>query len=71
MQYQINESIDNFYQYKLFFLDIAPFDLNLDGNFCDEFYKYTLDILSNTNRIVSNSIVILLVIIIVRCNECI
>lgn len=53
MQYQINESIDNFYQYKLFFLDIAPFDLNLDGNFCDEFYKYTLDILSNTNRIVS------------------
>jgi hypothetical protein len=23
----------------------------LDGNFCDEFYKYILDILQNTKRI--------------------
>jgi hypothetical protein len=35
----------------LFFLELAPFDLNLDGNFCDEFYKYVMDILQNTKRI--------------------
>eukprot|EP00347_Sterkiella_histriomuscorum_P015009 403358661 len=31
-------------------LDLAPFDLNLDGNFCDEFYKYILDIFSHAKR---------------------
>jgi hypothetical protein len=25
-------------------LDIAPFELSLDGNFCDETYKYAIDV---------------------------
>ena len=45
MQYVINEAIENLHYYKYFILDLAPFDLNLDGNFCDEFYKYVIDIL--------------------------
>jgi len=51
IQYINNEAIENFYHFKIFFLELAPFDLNLDGNFCDEFYKYILDILQNTKRI--------------------
>jgi hypothetical protein len=33
-------------------IEVIPFDLNLDGNFCDEIYKYILDILATTKRIV-------------------
>ena len=55
MHYVDNESIDNLIYYKYFFLELAPFDLNLDGNFCDEFYKYSLEILSNTAKLVSHS----------------
>jgi hypothetical protein len=50
MQYVHNEAIENLLYYKLFMVEFAPFDLILDGNFCDEFYKYILDILSNTKR---------------------
>lgn len=50
MQYVNNEDIENFYHFKVFFLDLAPFDLNLDGSFCDEFYKYVLDVSINTKR---------------------
>ena len=45
-----NEAIENLYYYKYFFLELAPFDLNLDGNFCDEIYKYALDIFSHTKK---------------------
>jgi len=31
-------------QYKYFIFQIVPFELNLDGNFCDETYKYVLDV---------------------------
>lgn len=46
--YVNNEAIENFHHFKLFFLELAPFDLNLDGNFCDEIYKYILDVMSNS-----------------------
>lgn len=52
MHYVNNEAIENLYYYKYFFLELAPFDLNLDGNFCDEIYKYVLDILSETKKLV-------------------
>lgn len=51
--YVNNEAIENFHHFKLFFLELAPFDLNLDGNFCDEIYKYILDVMSNSQKIVS------------------
>ena len=31
-----NEAIENLICYKYFLLDVVPFDLTLDGNFCDE-----------------------------------
>lgn len=43
-----NDAIENLIYYKYFTLEFCPFDLNLDGNFCDEFYKYILDIISST-----------------------
>ena len=52
MHYVNNEAIENLYYYKYFFLELAPFELNLDGNFCDEFYKYVLDILIQTKKLV-------------------
>jgi hypothetical protein len=45
MDYVNNEAIENFHHFKLFFLELAPFDLSLDGNFCDVLYKYFLDIM--------------------------
>ena len=39
---------------KLLVIELAPFDLNLNGNFCDEFYKYVIDIITNNKRIVSD-----------------
>ena len=54
MHFVNNEAIENLYYYKYFFLELAPFDLNLDGNFCDEIYKYILDIFSQTNKLVKD-----------------
>ena len=39
-----NQAIENLLYYKYFILKIVPFELNLDGNFCDETYKYVLDV---------------------------
>ena len=30
--------------FKYFIFSIVPFELNLDGSFCDETYKYILDV---------------------------
>jgi hypothetical protein len=43
-------TIDNLLIYKYFYLNLSPFDLNLDGNFCDELYKYAADIASHANK---------------------
>jgi hypothetical protein len=53
LDYVINEAIENFHHIKIFFLELAPFDLNLDGNFCDEIYKYVFDVMSNSKKLVS------------------
>ena len=53
LDYVINEAIENFHHIKIFFLELAPFDLNLDGNFCDEIYKYIFDVMSNSKKLVS------------------
>ncbi|CDW86490.1 UNKNOWN [Stylonychia lemnae] len=50
-----NQAIENLYYYKYFYLELAPFDLNVDGNFCDEFYKYTLDIFSQAKSFTQQS----------------
>jgi len=39
-----NEAIENLLHYKYFMFDLVPFELNLDGNFCDEAYKYIVDV---------------------------
>jgi hypothetical protein len=52
LNYVKNDAIENFHHLKLFFLELAPFDLNLDGNFCDEIYKYILDVMSNSKKMV-------------------
>ena len=39
-----NQAIENLLYYKYFILAIVPFELNLDGNFCDETYKYILEV---------------------------
>jgi len=31
--------------FKKFYFGLAPFCLNLDGNFCDEVFKYGSDII--------------------------
>jgi hypothetical protein len=51
LDYVINEAIENFHHIRLFFLELAPFDLNLDGNFCDEIYKYIFDVMSNSKKL--------------------
>ncbi len=50
MHYVINDTIENLYYYKYFVLELTPFNLNLDGNFCDEFYKYSLDVFTSAKR---------------------
>jgi len=42
--YVKNEAIENLLYYKYLFFDIVPFELNLDGHFCDETYKYVVDV---------------------------
>ena len=39
-----NEAIENLLYYKYFIFDLVPFELNIDGNFCDEAYKYAVDV---------------------------
>ena len=39
-----NEAIENLLYFKYIIFSIVPFELNLDGNFCDEVYKYILDV---------------------------
>ena len=40
-----NEAIENLKHYKYILFNLVPFELNLDGNFCDETYKYALEVL--------------------------
>jgi len=40
----------SWFGWKYFVMELVPFDLTLDGNFCDEFYKYTIDILLNSKK---------------------
>ena len=44
LHYVKNEAIENMFHYKSIVIELLPFDLRLDGNFCDEFYKYFMDI---------------------------
>lgn len=39
-----NQAIENLHYYKYFIFDVVPFELNIDGNFCDETYKYAVDV---------------------------
>ena len=36
--------MQNLYLFKYFILMVTPFSLTLDGNFCDEMFKYHTDI---------------------------
>lgn len=45
-----NEAIENLYFFKYFYLMIIPFNLNLDGNFCDEIFRYLQDIFQQTRK---------------------
>jgi hypothetical protein len=40
-----NQAIENLIYLKYLIIDVVPFELNIDGNFCDESYKYAVDIL--------------------------
>jgi len=40
-----NDAIKNLYLFKYFYLMIAPFNLNLNGNFIDEMMRYGSDII--------------------------
>jgi hypothetical protein len=50
-----NEAIDNLMYYKYFIFNIIPFELNLDGNFCDETYKYILDVFQLATKFTSRA----------------
>lgn len=50
VQYLKNDAIENLYFFKYFYLMIIPFNLNLDGNFCDEMFRYGSDILQQTRK---------------------
>jgi hypothetical protein len=50
-----NQAIENLLYYKYFILSVVPFELNLDGNFCDETYKYILDVFQLTSKFTSRS----------------
>ena len=45
-----NEAIENLLYFKYIIFSIVPFQLNLDGNFCDEVYKYILDVFQLTSK---------------------
>lgn len=40
-----NQAIENLLYFKYFVFDLTPFELNIDGNFCDESYKYAVDVI--------------------------
>ena len=40
-----NDTVQNLYFFKYFYFMITPINLNLDGNFCDEIFKYGSDII--------------------------
>jgi len=46
LKYRImkNEAIENLLHFKYFIFDLVPFELSLDGNFCDESHKYAVDV---------------------------
>ena len=50
-----NQAIENLLYYKYFIVSIVPFELNLDGNFCDETYKYILDVFQLTHKFTSRA----------------
>lgn len=50
VQYIRNDAIQNLHFFKYFSLMIIPFSLNLDGNFCDEMFRYGQDILQLTRK---------------------
>jgi len=50
VQYITNDAIQNLHFFKYFSLRITPFSLNLDGNFCDEVFRYGQDILQQTRK---------------------
>lgn len=50
-----NEAIENLLHYKYLIFQIVPFELNLDGNFCDETYKYILEVFQLTSKFTSRS----------------
>lgn len=41
---QNDDEMQNLYFFKYFILIVTPFSLTLDGNFCDEMFKYFADI---------------------------
>ena len=40
-----NQAIENLLYFKYLLFELTPFELNIDGNFCDESYKYALDVI--------------------------
>jgi hypothetical protein len=50
LHYIKNDAIENLHFFKYFSLMIIPFCLNLDGNFCDEMFRYGSDILQQTRK---------------------
>ena len=50
VQYMKNEAIENLYFFRYFILWVIPFNLNLDGNFCDEMFRYGSDIIQQTKK---------------------
>lgn len=50
-----NEAIENLMFYKYIILNVTPFELNLDGNFCDETYKYLYDVFNVAAKFTSRS----------------
>ena len=50
-----NEAIENLLFYKYIILSVTPFELNLDGNFCDETYKYLYDVFNVAAKFTSRS----------------
>ena len=50
VQYITNDAIQNLHFFKYFSLMIIPFSLNLDGNFCDEVFRYGQDIIQQTRK---------------------
>ena len=50
-----NQAIENLLHYKYIILSFVPFELNLDGNFCDETYKYIMDVFQLMSKFASRA----------------